>query len=479
MQKLQTKLKNVPTDAPQVCSSTNPTLNKVQRLSVQDKVLTCNNLDVDQHQHKGGQDLRVPAVTYVLNQRGRSLMPCSARKARVLLKKGDAHVVRTNPFFVIQLNKATGEQVQECSIGIDSGSKNVGFSVVTDKKEIVAGTLVLDNKTSDRLTERAMYRKGRRNKLWYRKPRFNNRTKHAGWLPPSVQRKFNAHITLINKLKQLLPIKDIVIEVGNFDIQKIENPDIAGVQYQRGSLYEYQNRRSFLMAREHGKCQICGKEFIKGAGSHIHHIIPRSEGGTDREVNLALLHKACHKKIHKKKSNLLKKNKTYKDATFMSIIRSRFREFFPNFKLVYGNETFVNRNTLRLEKTHYNDAFVIAGGNSQTKTQPIILKQKHKNNRVLQCNRKGFKPSIRKQRYAIQPYDIIMVGNKKFTVNGSHNYGKSIVCTDGNKKFDFGIKKVEKTFHTPTICILRDLLMKKLLMKKELIPLVIQMEMAL
>ncbi len=452
MQQLQAELKNVPTDAPQVCSSTNPALNKVQRLSVQDKVLACNNLDVDQHQHKGGQDLRVPAVTYVLNQRGRSLMPCSVRKARVLLKKGEAHVVRTNPFFVIKLNKSTGEQVQTCSVGIDSGSKNVGFSVITDKKEVTSGTLVLDNKTSERLTERALYRRGRRNKLWYRKPRFNNRTKHDGWLPPSVQRKFNAHITLINKLKQVLPIKDITIEVGNFDIQKIENPDIAGVQYQRGSMYEYQNMRSFLMARETGKCQICGKEFSKRDGSHIHHIIPRSDGGTDREANLALLHKACHKNLHDKKLfNLLTRNKTYKDAMFMSVIRSRFGEFFHNFKLVYGNETFVNRNALRLEKTHYNDAFVIAGGNSQTKTQQIILKQKHKNNRILQVNRKGFRPSIRKQRYSIQPYDIIMVGNNKFTVKGAHSYGRAIACTDGNKNFDFGIKKVEKTFHTPTI----------------------------
>jgi hypothetical protein len=418
------------------------------------KVLACNNLDVDQHQHKGGLGLRVPVIAYVINQRGCSLMPCSARKARVLLEKGEAHVVKTNPFFIIQLNKATGEQIQECSIGVDSGSKNVGFSVITGKKEIVVGTLILDNKTSDRLTERAMYRRGRRNRLWYRQPRFNNKTKTAGWLPPSVRRKFNTHITLINKFKQLLPIKEVIVEVGNFDIQKIENPDIIGVQYQRGSMYGYQNMRSFLMTREKGKCQICGKEFIKGAGAHIHHIIPRSKGGTDREANLALLHKTCHQKLHDKKLfNLLKKNKTYKDATYMSIIRSKFIEFFPIFTLVYGSETFVKRNALRIDKTHYNDAFVIAGGDIQPQTQPIILKQKHKNNRVLQVNRKGYKPSVRRQRYSIQPYDIITIGNGKYTVKGVHCYGKAIICTDGNKTFDFGIKKVEKTFHTPTICI--------------------------
>jgi hypothetical protein len=407
---------------------------------------------VDLLQHKGGQGLRVPVIAYVLNQRGNSLMPCSARKARLLLKRRDAHVVKTNPFFVIQLNRASGEQVQECSLGIDSGSKNIGFSVITNKKEIDSGTLILDNKTSDRLTERAMYRRGRRNKLWYRKPRFNNRKIEKGWLPPSAQRKFDTHITLINKLKKLLPIKNITIEVGNFDIQKIENPDIAGIQYQQGSMFEYQNMRSFLLAREQGKCQLCNKEFSKGNSSHIHHIIQKSKGGTDREKNLALLHESCHKKLHKNRSfSLLKKNKQYKDTTFMNIIRWRFRKIFPDCKLTYGNETFVKRNNLRLEKTHYNDAFVIAGGNSQTKVQPIILKQKHKNNRVLQLNRKGFKPSIRRQRYSIQPGDIIWIKDKKYIVKGCHCYGKWILCTNNIKNFDFSIKKVENVFHTQSI----------------------------
>lgn len=452
MQKLQAKLKNTPRNAPQVPCSVSTSLNREEILGEASKVRALNNPDVDLRQHKGEQGLRVPVITYVLNQRGNSLMPCPARKARILLKKGEAHVVKTNPFFVIQLNKATGEQVQNCFLGIDSGSKNVGFSVVSDRKEIVSGTLVLDQKTSDRLTERRMYRRGRRNKLWYRKLRFDNRKKKKGWLPPSTQRRFDTHITLINKLKQLLPIKNITIEVGNFDIQKIENPDILGIQYQQGSMFEYQNVRSFLMAREKGKCQLCDKEFSKGNSSHIHHIISRNNGGTDREKNLALIHESCHKKLHKNKSfNLLKKNKTYKDATFMSIISWKFRELLSDCKLTYGNETFVKRNILRLEKTHYNDAFVIAGGNNQIKVQPVILNQKHKNNRVLQLNRKGFKPSIRRQRYSIQPYDVITVSNKKYVAKGCHSYGKSVLCTDGIKNFDFGIKKVEKVFNTQTI----------------------------
>jgi hypothetical protein len=389
--------------------------------------------------------LRVPINIYVLNKRGEPLMPCSPRKARILLKEGKAKVTKNYPL-IIQLTQATGEQIQECSLGIDSGAKNVGFSVITDKKEIVSGELILDQKTSERLTEKRMYRRGRRNKLWYRKPRFNNRKKSEGWLPPSIQRKFNTHITLINKLKKLLPIKQTIIEVGNFDIQKINNPDISSVQYQQGPMFEYQNVRSFLMAREHGECQLCKKKFSKGNGPHVHHIIPKNNGGTDSEKNLSLLHEKCHKKLHRQGLyNLLKQNKVYKEATFMNIIKSKFREF--GFNLVYGYETYVKRSVLKLEKTHYNDAFVIAGGNIQKRISPIILKQKHRNNRVLQMNRKGFKPSIRSRRYSIQPYDLITIGRNKYTVKGCFSLGTWVSCVGKN----FNIKKVSKVFHTSSI----------------------------
>jgi hypothetical protein len=450
MQKFKAKLKNVPTDAPQVCSSTNPVLNRDQSLSVQGKVLTLNNLEVDPHQHKGGQGSRVPATAYVLNQRGKPLMPCSARRARILLKKGEAKCIKNYPF-VIQLKKATGEQVQKGSLGIDSGSKFVGFSVITDKKEIVAGELKLDSRTSERLTERKMYRRNRRSRLWYRKPRFSNRKVYKEWLSPSILRKFGTHITLINKFKKLLSIDKVIIEVANFDIQKIENPDISGIQYQQGSMFEYQNMRSFLLSREHGKCQLCGKEFSKGNPSHMHHKIPKNKGGTDREGNLALLHKKCHKKLHKNKLfHILKNNKTYKDASFMNVVRWKYKEALSECEATFGNETFVKRNELKLEKTHCNDAFVIAGGVNQIKVTPVYLGQKHRNNRVLQLNRKGFKPSIRRQRYSIQPYDIVTVKGKNYVVKGSHSYGQQITCVNN---IEINIKKVKKVFHSTSIHI--------------------------
>jgi len=209
-----------------------------------------------------------------------------------------------------------------------------------------------------------------------------------------------------------------------------------------------------LMAREHGKCQLCGKEF-KGKSSHIHHIIPKSHGGTDREANLALLHENCHKKLHKNKLLNLKKNKQYKDASFMNTVRCRYQKIF-NCPIIYGYETFAKRILLKLEKTHYNDAFIIAGGTNQIRTIPMFLGQKHKNSRILQVNRKGFKPAIKKKRYSIRPYDLITVNNKKYVVKGCHCCGRLVTCENEKKFIDINVKKIEKIFHTNTLYLIQN-----------------------
>ena len=412
MQQFKGKFKNVPTDAPQVCSSTNPVLNRDQSLSVQDKVRTLNNLDVDLLQHKGGLGLRVPVIAYVLNQRGKPLMPCSARKARILLKKGEAKVVRINPFFVIQLTKATGEQTQICSLGIDSGYNNIGFSAITDKKEILSGVLALDKKTSKRLLERKMYRKYRRNKTWYRKRRYKNRKRVIGSLCPSLQRRFNTHVTLINKIKSILPINKISIETGKFNIQKKENPSIKGIQYQQGPLFGYLKIKKFLIDRESKKCQICGDTINKENCKH--HILNKKDGGSNREKNLALVHEKCHKKFHKDFNNKLleKECKSYKQSTFMEIFQHKIKIILPDCNFVHGRKIAAQRKKLYTEKSHYNDAFIIAGGKNQIRHNFVYLFQKHRNNRVLQLNRKGFKILIRQKRYSLQPYDLVFMKMK-------------------------------------------------------------------
>ena len=441
MQKLAKRRKtNTPSDAPQVRSNCGLSLNKEETLSVAGLKTYANNLEVDLHQHTGG----LKAVVYVLSFEGLPLMPCTAAKARKLLKVNRAEVITCYPF-TVQLNFVCENRVQEVQMGIDSGFQNIGFSCISANKELASGTVILDAKTSARLTERRMYRRHRRNKLWYRQPRFLNRKKREGWLPPSTQRRYDTHLKIIRELKKRLPIKIVTIEVANFDIAKIENSTIEGVEYQQGDMYGYQNMRSYLMAREKGCCQLCRKAFSKGDPSHIHHCKERSESGSNRAKNLAILHKKCHEKLHKKGLKL-PAPRSYKSNTYMSITRKKFWSDIPDLKDCYGYITFIKRIELGLEKTHYTDAFVIAGGALQQRHIPLEIIQKHKNNRVLQLNRKGYAPSIRRQRYAIQPKDLVWIDGKRKVAIGVHHKGLRVMVS----KKSIAINNIQKTFHFGT-----------------------------
>ena len=456
MQQFKEELKNTPGDTSLVPCSVNLKLNREETLSVLDGLkgnlekeslkdkLTLNTPEVNPAQQTGRS---LKAFVFVLNIQGQPLMPCSYSKSKKMVKKGAAKVVKSFPL-TIQLNFECENKKQETNLGLDSGYENIGFSVTTEKRELISGTLVLDGRTKERLDEKRMYRRMRRNKLWYRQPRFDNRTRKEGWLPPSVERRYNAHLSLITKLKKLIPISNITVEVGKFDIQKIENPDISGVEYQQGSLYEYQNMRSYLMAREKGKCQICKKDF-KNKPSHIHHIKPRSEGGNNRHNNLAVLHEKCHKEIHEKHLvfKLSSSSKNYKTSTFMSVVNKRFSKDIPDIKITYGYITFVDRNILGLEKTHSNDAFVISGSKNQERSKSIEIKQVHRNNRVLQMNRKGFKFSIKNSKSKVNPYDIFWIKDKRYICRGMFNKGTFITYGSTKKKEYFKFSEVTKIFH--------------------------------
>ncbi len=441
MQKLlRRRLTDTPRDASLVPCSVDLSLNRPQRVSEQVLSTLDNNPEVNQPECTQG--LKASYV-YVLSVEGNPLMPCSCCKAKKLLKNKQATVIKRFPF-TIQLNFECENQVQKVVLGIDSGFENIGFSALSETKELTSGTLKLDGKTSGRLTERRMYRRNRRNKLWYREPRFLNRTRKEGWLPPSVNRRYDTHLNLINRLKKILPISETIIEVANFDIQKIMNPDISGTDYQQGSLYDYQNMRSYLMAREQGKCQLCGKTF-EGQPSHIHHRRQRSESGSNRAENLVILHKACHDRLHKQALKL-SRPKSYKPNTFMSIIHKRFWQDIDDLQITYGYKTFIKRNELGFKKSHNTDAFIIANGNIQERTKDTEIKQVHRNNRVLQLNRKGFKPSIKREKSKVNPEDLFWVSEKQYICKGMSNKGRYITYGSTKKKEYFKFSQVEKIY---------------------------------
>jgi len=165
---------------------------------------------------------------YVLNKDGKPLMPTNTRKARLLLKEGKAKVVRRTPF-TIQLQHGSFGYKQEITLGVDSGFKHIGLSAVSEKAEVFSSEVKLRTDMVDLNSERRQYRRTRRNrKTRYRKSRFLNRRKPAGWLAPSIEHKLDSHKKVIDQVCRLLPVSQIVVEVASFDIQKIKNP--AGVR---------------------------------------------------------------------------------------------------------------------------------------------------------------------------------------------------------------------------------------------------------
>lgn len=129
----------------------------------------------------------------------------------------------------------------------------------------------------------------------------------------------------------------------------------------------------------------------------------------------------------------------------MNVIKNKFNQDVIQIKITFGYKTFVDRNKLGIEKTHYNDAFVIAGGTNQNRINPITIRQKHRNNRAIQLNRKGFAPSIRKKRYDIQPKDLIWIDGKKHIVSGVQNKGEYVKVENSKKVYP--VKQIEKVYH--------------------------------
>jgi len=388
--------------------------------------------------------LRVPI--YVLNLRGQPLMPTTQRTGKQLLHEGKAKVVQRCPF-TIQLNYATGETKQPIKLGVDIGYTNIGFSAKTDKLEVISGTLALRKDVSKKIEERWMYRRTRRGRLGYRPPRFNNRTCPEGWLAPSTQHRLDSHIRLVNnKLKTLLPITYKKVEVANFDAQKIQNPEIKGVEYQRGTLQGYEVRE-YLLDKWGRKCAYCGKTNVP---LEVEHIIPKSRGGTNRVSNLTLACKKCNLKKGEKTAEEFgyptiqqQAKKSLRAPTCINSIRWRIVEQLAA-EHTYGYVTKYERNKLGLEKSHINDAFVIAGGTNQERCRAYEVIQVRRNNRSLQKNRKGFKPSVRRQRYELQPYDLVKYNNRTYRVKGVHCLGKRVILKNVNgKDKSVAIKKVE------------------------------------
>ncbi|WP_318433686.1 RNA-guided endonuclease IscB [Photobacterium leiognathi] len=299
---------------------------------------------------------------FVLNKNGKALMPCKPQKARVLLKRDDAKVVKRTPFIIKLIGGCSGYK-QNLIAGMDTGSKYIGCAVVGLGKVIYQANIAIRQNVSKKMQQRTMYRRNRRSrKCRYRPARWANRAsmRKKGRIAPSIKSKVDSHLRERDFVESILPITRWKVELANFDIHKVSNPFVSGTEYQNGDLKGYNNVKAYVLSRDGYKCQFDRKGIKHSQKLHVHHLFFRSNGGTDVPSNLLTLCETCHNDLHAGKFELSTKRSKTKHATEMGVVKSQLEKQWLGFEAIFGYETKFKRETLlKLPKTHHFDAVAV------------------------------------------------------------------------------------------------------------------------
>jgi len=342
----------------------------------------------------------------VLDTHKNVLEPCHPAVARRLLRNGEASVYKRYPFTIILKRKAADVKTTDYTLSIDPGSKCTGMAITDSENNIVA-CFELHHRGSaikKGLTDRAGYRHSRRTrKLRHRPARWQNRSRKApvltengwkyqsfgqsskDWVAPSLMsRVFNIH-TWTRRLCSIYPISRLAVEHVKFDTQLMENPEISGVEYQHGTLFEAEVWE-YLLEKFGRKCYYCG---AKDVPLEKEHILPKAKGGTNRVSNLTV---SCHECNIKKgnrhpndieddfgkrvQSALKAAKKPLKDAQAVNTIRWKIVETLKatGLPVTYGTggKTKWHRKQACLPKTHYYDAACITGVPNSTTLHSVL-----------------------------------------------------------------------------------------------------------
>lgn len=296
---------------------------------------------------------------YVINKNGNPLMPCKPAKAKHLLKAGKAKVIKRTPF-TIKLLWDCEENTQEVVAGMDTGSKTIGCAAIANGKVVYQSEVQIRQDVSKKMEQRRMYRRNRRSrKTRYRKACWQNRAsmRKKGRLAPSIKSKVDSHLREKKFVESVLPVTLWKVETASFDIHKISNPDVKRWDYQKGNQKDFYNVKAYVLHRDGYQCHKCK---TKKGKMHVHHVVFRSNGGTDSPENLIVLCSDCHDKLHKGEFEIKGIRSKTKHATEVGIVKSQLEKQFGDFEETFGYQTKFNREQiLKLPKTHYNDAVAI------------------------------------------------------------------------------------------------------------------------
>ena len=429
----------------------------------------------------------------VVDRHGRALMPTSNFKARRLLKSGRARIYRYRPVFVIMIADREVGETQPVEYKCDTGYEHIGISVCSEKKEFISAQYDLLPDEKQKHSAKLKYRRARRNRKRYRKPRFDNRKGMicSDGFAPSIRNKRDLHIQLFQKIAEVIPVTKAVIEMGQFDTQVLKaveegRPLPQGTDYQMGERYGYDTLREAVFARDGYRCICCGKGVEDGTIFRMHHLGYLSGDRSNRMANLGTVCTGCHtSKNHKpggKLYGLKPKLKAFKGATFMTAVRwdmlKRLKTARPDIdiRVTYGAVTKEQRSACGLKKSHVNDAYSMGDFHPCYRSDTRYFRKKRRNNRILEkfydakyvdlrdgskksggqlsCGRtnrsesrhtdkdermfraykvsKG-RRSIRTQRHKIQAGDIVLFKGKRYRCHGTMSGGKSILLLNAKE----------------------------------------------
>lgn len=401
-------------------------------------------------------------MVYVISKNGKPLMPCENVVARLLLKQGKAKVKRRTPF-TIKLLYETTDYMQELTLGIDTGSAHIGSAVSdTNGNILYMSDVEIRNDIADKMTQRAKYRRNRRNrKTRYRKARWLNRKNSikTDRFSPTMRSKFHSHEKEIEFVKSILPIRNLVLETGTFDPHLMKNPDLYNPDYrhwgyQKGANYGFENTKAKVLNRDNYTCQHCkGKK--KDSKLEVHHIIYRSNGGADEEDNLVTLCHSCHSDLHHGKIKLKLSGKTkgeLKYATQMNSIRTQLLKMYPEAIETFGYITKANRLLCGVKKSHYSDACMIASGgqNIHLKQSKILFKKCVTDGDYQQT--KGIRSEQRIPTDKIcgfRKFDKVKYLDGEYFIKGRMSSGYAVLMDITGKKVDFS--ESPKGWKTPKL----------------------------
>ncbi|WP_332261707.1 RNA-guided endonuclease IscB [Polaromonas naphthalenivorans] len=313
-------------------------------------------------------------------------MPCSEKRARLLLQSKRARVHRVMPFTIRLIDRSQADcLLQPLRLKLDPGSRATGLALVRDIEtiepamgEVTRGAAVVSllelehrgRQISEALTARRQMRRRRRNQLRYRAPRFLNRgNKQKGWLAPSLQHRVDTTAAWVARIQRWAPVTALSSELVRFDMQQLQNTEIEGAEYSQGTLAGYEVRE-YLLEKWKRTCAYCDAQ---NTPLQIEHIEPRARGGSHRISNLCLACQPCNqKKAARTLQDFLKKDpkrlarilaqaqRPLRDAAAVNVTRWALANAlkttgFP-LELASGGRTKFNRCTLDVPKTHALDA---------------------------------------------------------------------------------------------------------------------------